>query len=161
MILQLACKPQVFYFLKKHYGESMKLCEKDTVSTLIFNTLLKNRENAHEQKKLKNYPLYYPIKVSNYTYDKYNLKTFSAYKIRIINKYIDTIFELAFYLFVLKAMHVDKKNLKTSIEDFMLLYDIDEDLYSFDALKKEYARFKNGDKKNIEKLLKKIPAHLS
>lgn len=161
MILQLKCKPQVYYFLKKNYGEVMNLSEKDTVCTLIFNHLLKNRANKHEEEKLKNYTCFYQIKISNYMYDKYHLKTFTCYSVRSINKYIDLLFELAFLLYVLKALHVDGKNLKTSIEDFMLLYDIDEDVYSFDALKKEYSRFKNGEKKNIEKLIKKIPAHLS
>lgn len=161
MILLLKCKPQVFFFLKKQYGEQMKLSETDTVSSFIFNTLIHNRSNSFHDNKLKNYTCYYPIKISNYMYDKHSIKKFSSLSTRAINKYIDTLFELAFYLFMMHKIHVDELKKKSAIEEFMQLYNIDEDIYSFEALNKDYFRFEKGDKKEIEKMIKKIPVHLS
>lgn len=153
MILQLSCKPQVYYFLRKHYGNSMKLSEKDTISTLIFNTLLKNRSDLSQANQLKKYSYYFPIKISNHICTNYSIETFSPIAIRLINKYINKIFELSFYVYIMRKVFVDECGIKESIESFMLLYNIEENVYSFDALKKEYYRFKTHKKKEIEKLI--------
>ena len=62
---------------------------------------------------------------------------------------------------MMHKIHVDELKKKSAIEEFMQLYNIDEDIYSFEALNKDYFRFEKGDKKEIEKMIKKIPVHLS
>ena len=155
IILQLKCKPQVFYYLRKMYGEKMRLGEYDIASTLILNTAICNRVLERDNDRVKKYPCFYPICFTNNQYYKYSLKTFTPTSIRTINKYIDALFELAFILFVTNKKHIENKRIKDSIEEFMMLYDIDEELYSYDALKKDYERYQSGKKKNIEKLLRK------
>jgi len=160
IILKLKCKPQVYYYLRKVYGEKMKLGEYDIASTLILNTAITNRVLTRDTERVKKYPCYYPITFTNNQYSKYSLKTFTPTSIRTINKYIDALFELAFILFVTNKKYIEKKRTKASIEEFMLLYDIDESVYTYDALKKDYDRYVKGEKKNIEKLIKKTTLSL-
>lgn len=150
MIFKLPCKPQVFYLLTYLYGEGVKA--KDTgdmiQSNLFLNLVARNKLTRlnYLQKNIElgksTYKCIYSIEVDNRDVFSFGIKEIPNAAVVRINEFCEHMFNQFFHeeLMLLKTTTKLKQN--KAIEFIMQMLSIDEEMLSFETLKKNYFRYR-------------------
>lgn len=159
MIFPLPCKPQVYYLLTYLYGEGVKAKDSGDMiqSNLFLNLVARNKLSRlnYLQKNIElgksTYKCIFSIEVDNRDVFSFSIKEIPNAAIVRINEFCEHMFNQFFHeeLMILKSTTKLKQN--KAIEFIMQNIGIDEEVLSFETLKKNYFRYRTNRQEFFKK----------